>query len=94
MSANNQVRLLCEDGQLCIPRDAVEDEFILKHMTGNPLLLCVYDAGDCDTVRWPNPNPDTLRAALYRAREVGLVAGYPDIVLLPDGSAFSIGGAL
>lgn len=63
------------------------------------LLVCIYPAGDCDTIRWPFPQDSTywtrdsweqaLRRALFDARETGQI---PDVteVLLPDGTVFMI----
>lgn len=63
------------------------------------LLLCVYPAGDCDTIPWPNLFDEgdywneekwtqALTGALYDAREMGYV---PDVheVELPDGTKFT-----
>jgi hypothetical protein len=48
-------------------------------------VLCVYDAGDCDCIQWPNPDRENLHRALYGDRECGLIDD--EEVLLPDGTS-------
>ena len=66
---------------------------------GDNLLLCIYDAGDCDTIPWPlDPTDhywteakwnDALNSALFDAREMGYI---PDCesVELPNDTKFYI----
>ncbi len=57
---------------------------------GDEVLLYIYPrtehsmGGDCDSIRWPNPNLTHLAACLYDEREMGNVKG--NVVELPDGS--------
>jgi hypothetical protein len=63
---------------------------LCRMMAGMPrrIVLCVYDAGDCDTIKWPNPNVANLRRALFDDRECGQWAG--TAVILPDGTVFEV----
>jgi hypothetical protein len=83
------IQLLHEDGSLVIAKSDIVDELQKKYHDDNVLLLRRYDAGDCDTINWPNPDTDNLRAALYDAREMGLMPN-DNNVMLPDGSVFAI----
>jgi len=96
-------QLLNIDGRLHTPFDAITDKLqrdwaeeraasARKHGwpdDKNQLLVCHYDAGDCDTIKWPNPNKENLRSALFDAREMGLIPDEP-YVELPDGKLFGI----
>ncbi len=75
------IQLINDKGLLCIPADKDEDD--------PDLILYRYSSGDCDTVNWPNPNIKLLRGALFDAREMGVIADIPS-VLLPDGTQFDI----
>lgn len=85
-----------EDGILCTPHDAIVDKghelaFYLDGKPRDPGLMVAYPSGDYDVIKWPNPETDNLRSALYDAREMGLI---PDVgeVVLPDGATFTIDG--
>ena len=90
----NRVQLIAANGQLLIPNSAISDALQREWADGDDvLLLRRYDAGDCDTIPWPNPDKgdlENLRAALYDAREMGQIPGDTTSVLLPDGSEFTI----
>ncbi len=79
------LQLINDKGLLFIPADADEDD--------PDLLLRRYSAGDCDTVRWPEPDLKILRGALKDAREMGIIADVSS-VLLPDGTQFDIDESL
>lgn len=50
------------------------------------IVLCVYDAGDCDTVRWPRPSLKNLRRALFDDTETGTLPPREEVtVRLPNG---------
>ena len=87
----NPITLIAANGQLFIPNSAISDE-LQREWHGNADILIVrrYDAGDCDTIAWPNPDQENLRSALYDAREMGQIPGDTTSVLLPDGSEFTI----
>lgn len=70
-------QLYVRDGQLCCPD--IDDS----------LLIYRYPSGDVDFIQWPNPDVAKLRAALYDARECGLINDVPQ-VKLPDGTLFDI----
>ncbi len=84
------IQLICEDGYLYTPRSAMSDPLLLAHYRENPILIKIYDEGDCDTIKWPDYDAKNLRSALYDARETGCITGYPTSVLLPDGTVFEI----
>ena len=91
------IKLIVIEGRLHIPNSAITDklvaDFYRTASCKDPIVLCRYDAGDCDTVPWPMKDPEysmeTLSKALYDSREVGLIP-YDDAVLLPDGTEFKI----
>lgn len=96
MRTNQVVQLVAEDGTLHVPFEAIVDQLQREWHSEDgkgqsALLLRLYDAGDCDTIRWPLRDRDreNLKAALFDAREMGLI---PDVasVLLPDGVEFII----
>jgi len=73
----------------------------LHYPTGGPdgdtdpsLLMHVYEAGDCDTCRWPWKDPAKekviLACALYDERETNPTWKIysEDQILLPDGTPF------
>ena len=57
------------------------------------LLLCIYSAGDCDTISASRPNEKNLRRALYDARETGDLPDQDGVpvseVTLPNGKVFA-----
>lgn len=78
------------DGTLYVAQADIHAEDIRTWMDGDAILVCVYDAGDCDTISWPLPatQRDRLRRALYDGRESGLLPPLIDEVTLPDGTEF------
>lgn len=90
----NPIKLTVIDECLNIPNSAISDALQREWANGDDvLLLRRYDAGDVDTIPWPNPDKgdlENLRAALYDAREMGQIPGNTTSVLLPDGSEFTI----
>lgn len=83
------IQLLVKDHRLHTPQSAIVDKLQAKFASDDPILMVRYDAGDCDTIKWPRPNRQNLARALYDAREMGII---PDgsLVLLPDGTEFNI----
>jgi hypothetical protein len=88
-------RLVNVDGTLYFPKGGVDND--LKRQADEPsLLLCVYDAGDCDTIPWPLESAHAstevlchrLAAALYDERETNDHFGVDDTIELPDGTPF------
>ena len=78
------VQLIVRHGVLYYPGDPKRDASAVS--PGAPVpLLCVYAAGDCDCVKWPNPNRENLQRALFDDRECGIIDD--EEVLLPDGSS-------
>lgn len=57
---------------------------------GDELLLCVYPAGDCDTISWPFGERDerNLTRALYDSYQCEEILKEGDTVSLPDGTHF------
>ena len=84
------ISLICEDGCLHTPKSVITDPLLIEHFTDNPILIRIYDAGDCDTIKWPNPNIENLRIALYDCRETGVLPHDIVSVILPDGTEFLI----
>ena len=91
------IKLIAKHGRLFVslldhlkghnPKDY---EMYSQAVTGDMVLLMRgYDAGDCDTIHWPNPNEENLRAALFDAREQGFIPDLPTVIL-PDGTEFTI----
>ena len=78
------IRLVCKDGYLYYPDDVL-DQF----GEPGPIVLCVYDTGECDTIKWPRYNERNLRSALYGDREGGIFGDHTQIEL-PNGRQFSI----
>lgn len=89
----DSITLIVVDGKLYVP-DVYEEpnEFGDKH----ELLLCVYPAGDCDTLPWPMNGNEywtkekwaaALTTALYDAREMGQFVSTVRSAILPDGSS-------
>ncbi len=91
------IKLIVKDGRLFVSLlDYLKEhcpsdyEMYSKAATDDMVILIRgYDAGDCDTIRWPKPNEENLRAALFDAREQGLIPDLPTVIL-PDGSEFKI----
>jgi hypothetical protein len=90
------VQLVASGGRLYASLDYMKEHnptdyamYLKMFPDGLTILTRVYDAGDCDTIRWPNPDLENLRGALFDAREQGFI---PDlgVVKLPDGSEFKI----
>jgi hypothetical protein len=57
------------------------------------MLLCIYEAGDCDSAPWPMTTIQhrrILARALFDERECGDLTG--DTVILPDGTSFEFDG--
>jgi hypothetical protein len=73
------IQLIAIDGYLHYPpnpeREYRPDEEII--------LLHRYPEGDCDCVRWPNPDMKILKSCLFDDRECGVIE---DGVILPDGT--------
>lgn len=71
----------------------------MLYIPDGPVLLCMYGAGDCDTIPWPFPEGSAywtkekwegcLRSALFDAREMGEIPDEPTVEL-PDGTIFTI----
>ncbi len=55
---------------------------------GDEHLLCVYDAGDCDHISWPNPNLKNLFCALFDLGNMDEGTPYYGPIYLPDGVLF------
>jgi hypothetical protein len=91
------IQLIAIRGRLHIPNSAITDklaaDFYRTAPCRDPIVVCNYAAGDCDTVPWPMEDPEysmeTLSKALYDSREVGLIPN-DQSVLLPDGTEFEI----
>jgi hypothetical protein len=92
--------LIVQDNTLYFPHGGMDwDE--RHHKAELPsLLLCQYDAGDCDTCPWPMTSEyataaelrERLALALYDERESNPHwTNTPDVViLLPDGERFDL----
>jgi hypothetical protein len=80
------------NGTLYVPQADIYAEDVRTWMDGDAILVCVYDAGDCDTISWPLPEAQhaRLRRALYDGRETGLLHPLIEAVTLPDGMLFEI----
>lgn len=91
------LKLIEKNGLLMVPANAIYNAHLRAAFADSdgPPLIHVYPEGDRDVVKWPNPDEEVLRGALFRAREVGLIADVK-AVELPDGREFIIdveGGA-
>ncbi len=91
------VQLIARDGNLYYPPNPSRDH----RPTEEIILLCVYDAGDCDSIAWPfgsstwsgiKITPEriakdkaNLQRVLFDDRECGLIED--EEVLLPDGTS-------
>ena len=85
------IQLLNIDGWLYFPATESNDE--------PEILLCVYSAGDCDTIQWPmvpgEYSDDSvadieqrLAKALFDERECNPDFPYDAKILLPNGEVF------
>lgn len=85
------IQLLDIDGSLYFPATESNDE--------PEILLCVYAAGDCDTIQWPMVQgkysdasvadiEQRLAKALFDERECNPDFPYDAKILLPNGKAF------
>lgn len=82
----SSVTLLDDQGYLCVPASAIDDEMQKEYWGENNIaLLYVYPAGDCDAIDTNNPNMEHLRSALYDFREQGLLPPKCSEVVLPGG---------
>lgn len=81
------MKLIARHGQLYYDRNDIHAED-LRDTDHDPLLLCIYPEGDCDTISWPAPNVVNLRRALYDGRECGFTGPNDTHVTLPDGTPF------
>lgn len=83
------IQLVVHDGDLHTRLEDIKDPLQRKWHTQDVLMVSHYDAGDCDTIAWPEYDAENLRSALYNAREMGLIP-FVHSVLLPDGKEFAI----
>ena len=72
------IQLIAKDKTLYYPETVVD-----ALGKPSPIVLCIYDAGDCDTICWPHPNLENLKRALFDDRECGVFDDI-DVILLPD----------
>mgnify|MGYP000860910550 CR=1 FL=1 len=73
------IQLVNRDGYLYYPDNIVND-----FGDAGPIVVCVHDAGDCDTIKWPRPHMTNLMRALFDDRETGLT-DLEGNALLPHG---------
>lgn len=90
----NIPHLIDMDGYLGVAFDSIYSKDLQEWHEDDigVILICVYDAGDCDMISWPMcpKSPELLRRALYDAREYGLIDGKATAVRLPNGETFDI----
>jgi len=91
---NTLPKLINDDGILATAHELIPDDLrtSFTNPDGEPdNAILIYDrpSGDVDTIKWPHPNKDHLRGALYAARETGFIPNV-EAVLLPDGEEFLI----
>jgi hypothetical protein len=67
------IQLLAQGGELTLPG-------------GEPLFA--LGNGDVSVPQWPGPDRETLAAALYDAREMGMIPERTDRAELPNGEVF------
>lgn len=81
---------------LCIPADAMPNEaraaeiawaVTVGSKTADLVLLHVYPAGDCDTIKADAPNMEHLASALYGSRECGYLPTDCRRAVLPNGQS-------
>lgn len=86
-------KLINDNGLLATAHELIPDDmkdfFTSSSGPENAILIFYHRGGDVDTISYPNPNLNHLRAALYDARESGFIPNVP-AVLLPSGKAFLI----
>jgi hypothetical protein len=96
------ITLIDNDGALYIPLAAIHDASLREYFSARDhkpvgaMLLARYPEGDCDKAPWPMRDPADhyiLAAALYDARETGVLPPHASAVTLPDGHTFSIDGS-
>jgi hypothetical protein len=75
------LQLFAIDGDLYYPPDLARD----WRPDDRLIVLCIYPEGDCDSIRWPNPDRKNLHRALFDDRERGIIRDQE--VLLPDGTS-------
>lgn len=85
-----QIKLIVEGGRLYTAHADIVDKLMKDYYKDNVILIKQYDAGDYDTIKFPKPNEENLRSALYDARETGVIPGDTTEVELPDGTIFQI----
>ena len=68
---------------------AVGGHLYLRDEDGkDQILIRRYNAGDCDTISWPDPDLKNLASALYDAFEKGQIK--TRLLFLPNGDTFNI----
>ncbi len=81
---------------LCIPIDAMPEEARAAEIawaeqagskTPDLILLHIYPAGDCDTIKASAPNLEHLARALYDSRECGYLPSDCRRAILPNGQS-------
>jgi hypothetical protein len=91
-----KITLVAEDGNLLFPHGG-SDMMQFDCPDVPTILLCRYQAGDCDTCPWPmvpteHNDLDDLRVrlarALYDEREMNEFFPVDAVILLPDGERF------
>ena len=85
---NSPIKLVVEGGKLHTLKTDIVDKLMSEWHTENPILIC-GEGEERDTIAWPLTDERNLAAALYDAREMGII---PDVqsVILPDGTEFGI----
>lgn len=85
------LKLFEKNGLLLVPVSAIYNAHLRASHADRDgaILIHIYPEGDRDVVKWPEPDDEILRGALFRAREVGLIADVK-AVELPDGREFII----
>lgn len=79
------IQLIEKDGNLYYPAGSYNSFTSVERPQEPMILLCIYDAGDCDSIEWPNPNRENLLRCLFGDRECGIIGD--EEVLLPDGTS-------
>ena len=100
------ITLIAENGELLFPAGGTDFDTGLYDQEDLPkLLLCRYDAGDCDICPWPmipaewsQETVDGLQVrlakALFDEREMNQFFPGDAVILLPDGSRFDFDSIL
>lgn len=78
------IQLVVVDGALYYP-GSMGDKFPYGRVGEQQPLLVRYPEGDCDRIKWPNPNREALQTCLFDDRECGVLDDVE--VLLPDGTS-------